>query len=39
MIPVDLSANYEGWIIYDPNGSGERRLALTSRSVLFTSPE
>ena len=30
-------ANYEG--LYDPIGSGERRLALTSRSALFTSPE
>ena len=30
MIPVDLSANCEGWI-YDPNGSGIQILGIRSR--------
>ena len=30
MIPVDLSANREGWI-YDPNGSGIQILGISSR--------
>ena len=30
MIPVDLSANFDGWF-YDPNGSGIQILGIRSR--------
>ena len=32
MIPVDLSANCEGWI-YDPNGSGIQILGIRSQDL------
>ena len=34
MIPVDLSANCEGWN-YDPNGSGIQILGVRSRDLFF----
>ena len=33
MIPVDLSANFEGWI-YDPNGSGSQILGINFRDQV-----
>ena len=36
MIPVDLSANHEGWI-YDPNGSEIQVLGIRSR-IRFQDP-
>ena len=32
MIPLDLSANCDGWI-YDPNGSGIQILGIRSREI------
>ena len=38
MIPVDLSANCEGWI-YDPNGSGIQILGIRSRDPFSGSTD
>ena len=38
MIPVDLSANCEGWI-YDPNGSGIQILGIRSRDPFLGSTD
>ena len=38
MIPVDLSANCEGWI-YDPNGSGIKILGIRSRDPFSGSTD
>ena len=38
MIPVDLSANCEGWI-YDPNGSGNQILGIRSRDPFSGSTD
>ena len=38
IIPVDLSANCEGWI-YGPNGSGIQILGIRSRDLFSESTE
>ena len=38
MIPVDLSANCDGWI-YDPNGSGIQILGIRSRDPFSGSTD
>ena len=38
MVPVDLSANCEGWI-YDPNGSGIQILGIRSRDPFSGSTD
>ena len=38
MIPVDLSANCEGWI-YDPNGSGIQIVGIRSRDPFSGSTD
>ena len=38
MIPVDLSANCEGWV-YDPNGSGIQILGIRSRDPFSGSTD